>query len=219
MQSIISRNRPFIIPHPGTNRGKIVVNSRELFQLERRLSGDITRLLAEAQSGNKKAESEAMALVYSELRKLARGRLRREPPGNSVQTTALVNEAYLRLSKGGKAVWKDRNHFFCVASRLMRRILIDLARNRRAVKRGGEWQREPADEARLGQDVPLDRVLAVDQALSRLALLDQRQSQIVEMRFFGGLTEEEIAEALGISSRTVKREWSIAKAWLYSELM
>jgi RNA polymerase sigma factor (TIGR02999 family) len=144
--------------------------------------------------------------------------MRGERDAHTLQTTALVNEAFLRLLGGPPVVWESRTHFFAVASTAMRRILVDYARNRDADKRGGEWQRVDLEEpAVVGRD-DLAQVIAIDQALTRLASFDPRQARIVELRFFVGLTEEEIAEQLQLSPRTVKRDWRVARAWLQAEL-
>ena len=159
-----------------------------------------------------------MAVVYRELHQIARRLMRAEAANHTLQATALVHEAYLRLA-GSKAVaFKDRVHFFAVAATVMRRILVDYARAKRADKRGG-CERAPVDL--LGPSVNIDepeRVLAIDVALNRLSQLDERQARVVELRFFAGMTIDETAEALGISARTVKREWQLARAWLYGEL-
>jgi RNA polymerase sigma factor (TIGR02999 family) len=158
-----------------------------------------------------------MPLIYDELRRLARARLRSERRGHLLQTTALVNEAYLKLVDQRQVQWQNRSHFFAIAAQLMRRILVDHARRQAAVKRGGG-----ADPVTLSDlpEWPASRidVLAIDAALRRLAEFDPRQSRIVELRVFGGLTAEETAEVLEISPRTVRREWTLAKAWLYRQI-
>lgn len=174
-------------------------------------------MLTQVNKGDHDAEVRLMSLVYDELRRLASHYMRREKPGNSLQATALVHEAYLRLVDQ-RADWKNRAHFFGVAAQMMRRILVDRARARIAVKRGGMCVKISLDEAIVFSDNPSEELLALDEALKRLEKWDPRQSRIVELIFFGGLTEEETAEAVGASSRTVKRDWSVAKAWLYKEL-
>jgi len=159
-----------------------------------------------------------MPLVYAELRRLASGYLRRENPAHTLQTTALVHEAYLRLVDQTRTDWKDRAHFMGVAAQLMRRVLVDHARTRLAAKRGGGALRVGLDENVAGGGERLADLLALDGALVRLAAMDPEQSRIVEMRYFSGLSIEETAEAMGVSPRTVKREWRSARAWLYSEL-
>jgi RNA polymerase sigma factor (TIGR02999 family) len=159
-----------------------------------------------------------MPLVYDELRHLARDYLRRERAGHTLQPTGLVHEAYLRLVDQTSATWQNRAHFFSVAARVMRRVLVDYAREHRAQKRGGHLEKVEFDEALAPSiDKSLDLV-ALDEALQELTALDPRQSQIVELRFFGGMTVEEIAELLDVSPRTVKREWRLAKAWLRREV-
>jgi RNA polymerase sigma factor (TIGR02999 family) len=178
----------------------------------------VTRLLRRWSEGDQQALDELMPLVYDELRQVARQRLRHEHPGHTLQPTALVHEAYLKLVDQRRTRWQNRAHFFAVAAQLIRRILVDHARRHAASKRGGgagaltlEATLEPAVERELS-------VVALDDTLSRLAALDPRQARLVELRFFGGLDVEETAEVLGISSATVKREWRTAKAWLHREL-
>ena len=180
--------------------------------------GEITRLLAEIKSGNRDAESRLIPLVYSELRRLASHYMRRENPGHTLQATALVHEAYLRLTQQKEVNWQNRAHFYGVAASLMRRILIDHARERLAKKRGGSSEKVSLDEALVVSPYPSAQLLAVEEALQRLCLRDPRQGRIVELRFYGGLTEEEAAEVLAVSVRTVKRDWKVAKAWLYQEI-
>ena len=168
--------------------------------------------------GNREDEAELMSAVYRELRRLAAYYLRQERAGHTLQPTALVHEAYLHLAAQKGADWQNRAHFFSAAAQAMRRILVDYARERRAQKRGGDRQRVPPDEAFTFAEERSEDLLALDGALEKLAGLDPRQSRIVELRFFGGLTEAEIAEVLGVSEKTVKRDWSVAKAWLYAEM-
>jgi RNA polymerase sigma factor (TIGR02999 family) len=181
-------------------------------------STQVTQLLLDWSDGNQQALDQLMPLVYDELRRLARSYMRRERSDNTLQPTALVNEAYLRLVDQRNVRWQNRAHFFGIAAQLMRRILVDRARSRQAIKRGGEGEKVPLDEALVASSQPDDEVLALDDAMARLAELDPQQSRIVELRFFGGLTVEETAEVLKISPATVKREWSLAKAWLYREI-
>jgi RNA polymerase sigma factor (TIGR02999 family) len=178
----------------------------------------VTRLLCELKNGNRAAEEALIPLVYGELRRLAAYYLRGEKPGHTLQATALVHEAYLRLTTMDQVTWKDRCHFFALSAQVMRRILVDHARARTARKRGGSREDVPLDDVIILKAGPGDELVAVDAALEKLARMDARQCKIVEMRFFGGLTEEEIGIVLGVSARTVKREWRIAKAWLYREL-
>ena len=179
--------------------------------------GDISRLLRAWSDGDQEALKSLIPIVYSELHGLARRYLRRERAGHSLQSSALVNEAYLRLVDYKRMQWQDRSHFFAVASQVMRRILVDHAR-RHNLKRGGNVQRVSLDEAAVvGGDQGVDLV-ALDRALDALERIDPRKMRIVEMRFFGGLSVEETAEALRLSTITIKREWRSAKAWLYREL-
>lgn len=179
---------------------------------------EVTRLLQDWRSGDDEALNKLMPLVYDELRRIAAAYLRRERQGHTLQTAALVNEAYLRLVDQTHADWKNRAQFFGVAAQLMRRILVDHARQHKAAKRGSGETRLELDEAinvAGKQDVD---VIALDDALRELARFDPRQSRIVEMRYFGGLEIDETAEALNISPATVKREWNSAKAWLFNQL-
>jgi RNA polymerase sigma-70 factor, ECF subfamily len=179
--------------------------------------GEVTRLLKEFRGGNKEAMPKLLILIYPELRRIADRCMRGERPDHTLQATALVNEAYLRLV-GQPCEWKDRVHFLAVATQVMRQVLVDYARRHRAQKRGGGFRRIEVECIPDSIEDASERVLALDEALLRLQEWDPRRSQIVELRFFGGLTEEEIAEVIGVSPRTVKRDWSLAKAWLYSEI-
>lgn len=177
-------------------------------------SRSVTQILADLDAGDRAAVDELVPLVYDELRKLAAQRLRRQRPHHTLQATALVNEAYMKLVEQRDVRWQNRAHFFGVAAVLMRRILKDYARSREADKREGQWQRVPLDDVlRLAGEQGLD-LLALDSALTALATLDERQSRIVELRFFGGLSVEEAAEVLDVSPTTIKREWQTAKAFL-----
>lgn len=179
---------------------------------------EITQLLLAWRKGDPGALDELMPLVHRELRRIARNFMRRQNPGHTLQTTALVNEAFLRLVDSDRVNWQDRNHFFAISSQLMRRILVDFARKKKSLKRGGDHIMVTLDER---ADVPVEKandLLALDEALTRLGKLSPRQSQIVEMRYFAGLTEEQVAEAMGVSARTVRRDWNLARAWLYREL-
>ncbi|MBA2431963.1 MAG: sigma-70 family RNA polymerase sigma factor [Chthoniobacterales bacterium] len=173
-----------------------------------------TRFLIDWSKGDRAAAASLMPLVYDELRLLARGYLQRERPDHTLQATGLVHEAYLRLIDQRTTTWRNRAHFFGVAAQLMRRILVDHARRHRMEKRGGSWDKVEFNEA-LAPSVSrsLD-VVALDDALQDLVKLNPQHSQIVELRFFGGLTTEEVAEVLDVSPRTVQREWRMAKAWL-----
>lgn len=178
----------------------------------------ITALLAGLKQGNKQAEAELLPLVYKELHRLARRYMQGERPGHTLQTSALVNEAYLRLVGEHDIDWKNRAHFFGVSAQIMRRILVDHARRRDAQKRGGPAQKISLENAFVYSEEQSWQVVAVHDALKKLAEWDERQAQIVEFRFFGGLGVEETAEVLSISPTTVKREFQHAKAWLYGEL-
>jgi RNA polymerase sigma-70 factor (ECF subfamily) len=181
-------------------------------------SPDVTQILQEVSGGDKDAPARLMPLVYDELRRLANHYLRQERSDHTLQPTALVHEAYLKLIDQSRVDWQNRAHFFGVAAQSMRRILVDHARSHRASKRGGVQQKLTLDEA-VDYSQPRDiDLLALDDALNLLAKLDERQSRVVELRFFGGLTIEETAEALGVSPATVKVDWSMAKAWLRREI-
>lgn len=181
-------------------------------------AGDVTQLLADLQNGRPAVASQLTPLVYNELRRLARHQMRHERPDHTLQATALVHEAYLRLVNLPERTWQNRTHFIAIAAQVLRRILIDHARARRTAKREGALHRVPLEEPLLLTDEQSDELVALDEALERLAQFDARQSRVVELRFFGGLTVEETAEALGISSKTVKRDWSVARAWLHREV-
>ncbi len=180
---------------------------------------EITVLLRRLRQGDEVAAEELWRLVYEELRRIARAYMRKEAPGRTLQTTALVHEAWLRLTDQTQVDWQDRTHFYRVAAQMMRRVLVDHARARLADKRGAgatkvslEWvEIEPTPQK-------LEEVLAVDEVLSRLSEFDQQQARIAEMRYFAGMTVDETATALGLSSRTVDREWALASAWLRAEL-
>ncbi len=179
---------------------------------------DVTRLLHAWAAGDEAALQQLMPLVYDELHRLARRYMAREQPGQTLQTTALVHEVYLRLVDVKNVNWQDRAHFYALCARLMRRILIDFARSRTYQKRGGGAAHVELDEAATVSAVVGDELLAVDHALEQLAALDSRKGQVVELRFFGGLTIEETALALRVSPETVMRDWRLAKAWLTREL-
>ena len=177
----------------------------------------VTDLLLAWGQGDDSALDRLIPLVRVELHRLARRHMRREHTGHTLQTTALVNEAYLRLVDLGRVRWQDRAHFFAMSARLMRRILVDHARSRQFVKRGGGARRIPFAEALVSVERNVDFV-ELDEALRRLADLDPRKGQVVEMRFFAGLSVEETATALGVSPVTVMRDWRVARAWLFKEL-
>lgn len=181
-------------------------------------SQEITRLLVAWGEGDKHALDRLMPFVYEELKRLARSYMRNQRKGHTLQTTALVNEAYLRLVNSDGVKWQDRSHFYAISANVMRRILVDFARARQSRKRGGDQLRVTFDEGLQRGDGRGTDLLALDEALGRLSGLDERQSKVVELKYFGGLTEDEAAHVLGISARTVRREWSVARAWLYREL-
>ena len=178
---------------------------------------EITRLLQAWAQGENVVLEELLPLVYAELHCLAAHYMGREAPGHTLQATALVNEAYLRLLHARDIRWKDRAHFFAVSAQIMRRILVDLARSKRSRKHGGEPHLILDEVAIVSFDRSAD-FLALDEALERLAALSVRQSQVVELRYFGGLSETEVAEVLKVSERTVRHDWSLARVWLYREL-
>jgi RNA polymerase sigma-70 factor (ECF subfamily) len=178
-----------------------------------RAPSDVSRLLIDWGNGDQAALDELIPLVYAELRRLAGRYMRRESEGHTLQTSALINEAYLRLVDQKNVRWQNRAHFFGVAAQVMRRILVDHARSRSRAKRGGGMERVSLVE-HVAASNQLEEVIALDVALTKLAEMDPRKSQIVEMKFFGGLTTEEVAEVLRVTSRTVDREWRKAKAWL-----
>lgn len=182
-------------------------------------SDGVTRLLVEWQNGNQKALDSLIPLVYQELRAIAGRYLSRESPGHTLQSTALVHEAYFRLIGQRRVRWQNRAHFFGIAAQMMRRILIDHARRQSRDKRGGPAPKLSLDEAMATAEVETDvDLLALDEALTSLARIDPRGARIIELRFFSGLTLEETAEVVGISAGTVKRDWSAARAWLYREM-
>ena len=181
-------------------------------------TGDVTRLLQAWSGGDAEALPRLMPLVYAELRRLAGAYLRREAPGHTLQPTELVHEAYLRLIDQTRTQWQNRSQFFGIAAQAMRRILVDHAREKQAQKRGGGAAKVSLDDTvELGIGPDLDLV-ALDQALTALARIDPQKSRVVELRFFGGLSVDEVAEIVNVSPRTVAREWRAAKAWLYGEL-
>jgi RNA polymerase sigma-70 factor, ECF subfamily len=181
-------------------------------------AADITRLLRAWGSGDPAALEELIPLVYRELRHLARRRMRAENPGGTLQTTALVNEAFLRLVGVANMAWQDRVHFFAVSAKIMRRILVDAARSRVSARRGG-----PAPRLNLDEDLDASprrsrELIALDDSLNALAQMDPRKARVIELRFFGGLSVEETAEVLKISPQSVMRDWKLAKAWLNREM-
>jgi len=178
-------------------------------------SNEVTQLLEDWSSGKREALDKLTPLVYEELRRLAHRYMNREQPGNTLQTTALVNEAYLRLVKRKNVRWQNRAHFFAVAAQVMRHILIDHAREHHYAKRGGDARKISLGQVALMSPERAKELVALDEALEALARIDPRKSRIVELRYFGGMTIEEVAEVLKIAPVTVQREWRAAKAWLY----
>lgn len=176
---------------------------------------DLTQLLLDWSKGNRDALDKLAPLVYQELRSLARRYLRRENAGHTLQATALVHEAYLRLIDQSRVKWQNREHFFAVSAQMMRRVLVDHARKQHYAKRGGGAVKLALDEVALFSSERAAEVVALDEALEKLAQLDARRCRVVELRFFGGLNNEEIASVLGISANTVMRDWNLARAWLY----
>ncbi len=181
-------------------------------------SEKVTQLLHQVAGGNRAAVDELTPLVYQELKRIAGGQLKGERPGHTLQATALVHEAYLKLIDQREVSWQGRAHFFGVAAQLMRRILLDYAKSRGRLKRGGDVHKTSLDEALVVAEDRASDLVMIDEALTRMEQLDPRQAKVVEMRFFGGLSVEETAEAMGISAPTVKREWAMARAWLHREL-
>jgi RNA polymerase sigma factor (TIGR02999 family) len=181
-------------------------------------SAEVTGLLLAWRAGDASALERLIPLVHAELRRIAHRFMRKERAGHSLQTSALINEAYLRLIDAHNVDWQNRAHFFAISASLMRRILVDFARARQNLKRGGPAQQVSLDEALVVTQARGADLVALDDALTALSQLDPRQSKVVELRFFGGLTEEETAEVLGVTSRTVRTDWSMAKVWLLREL-
>lgn len=182
------------------------------------LPEEVTGLLQAWSDGDQLALEKLMPLVYAELHRLAKRYMRREHAGHSLQTSALVNEAYLRLVDAHGLRWQNRAHFFAVSAQIMRRILVDFARARQNLKRGGGARQVTLDEGLVVSPESGADLLALDEALEKLAVLNLRQSRVVVLRYFGGLNEEEVAESLNVSTRTVRHDWSLARVWLYREL-
>ena len=180
-------------------------------------NGEVTQLLRAMADGDEKAAADLLPLVYAELHRLARGYMRRERPDHTLQATALINEAYLRLARE-EADWNSREHFIGVAANVMRRVLVDYARAHKAEQRGGGLKRvEMQDDLAISPD-RLDEIASLDDTLKRLEIKNARQARIVELRYFGGLSVEEIASLLKMSPRSVKRDWALARVWLFREL-
>jgi RNA polymerase sigma factor (TIGR02999 family) len=185
---------------------------------EHQIQGEINQLFSAWSESRKQSIPELFELIYKELRQIAQSYMRRERPNHTLQTTALVNEAYLRMFQGQPFRWENRKHVFCLMAQAMRRVLVDHARSHYAHKRGGEQQRLSLDQTLLISEEKSPELFALDEALERLAKLHARQENVVELRFFGGLTVEETAAVLGVSPETVKLDWRFAKAWLQREL-
>jgi RNA polymerase sigma-70 factor, ECF subfamily len=177
---------------------------------------ELTQLLIDWSTGSKDALDKLMPLVYDELRSLARRYLSHESSGHTLQTTALVNEAYLRLIDQSRVQWQNRAHFFAIAAQMMRRILVDHARKQHYAKRGGGAVKLSLDDVALLSNEKAAELVALDEALEKFSELDARRSRVVELRFFGGLNNEEVAAVLGVSANTVMRDWNLARAWLYN---
>lgn len=186
--------------------------------MESATSGTVTRLLRTAASGDRKAAAELLPVVYDELRKLAKSKLDRTPPGQTLQATALVHEAYLKLVGASDPGWDNRGHFFAAAARAMRNILVDHARGKASLKRGGDHHRVEADWIDLPVEAQSPNLIELDEALARLEREDERKAKIVELRYFAGLSRDETAAALGITTRTVDRDWRYIIARLHKEL-
>jgi RNA polymerase sigma factor (TIGR02999 family) len=182
------------------------------------LMSEFTRILDRVQQGNEKAADELLPLVYEELRKLAAHKMAGEAPGQTLQPTALVHEAWLRLTGAERRTWDSRGHFFAAAAEAMRRILIECARAKSRLRRGGGGERVPLEHVTIASDDPPETVLAINEALETLAARDPFKAEVVKMRYFVGLSQDEIAQALGVSVPTIRRHWAIARAWLYAEL-
>ena len=202
---------PFTIPTWAAHSGRTGAHAASR-------QSSVTDLLLRARTGDSSALAHVFPLIYEELRTIAERQLWNERDGHTLSPTALVHEAYMRLIDYDRVEWTGRVHFLRVAATAMRRVLVDHARGQRSLKRGGSLRRVSIDVIQLGVDEQVDLLIAVDSALEKLKLRDERQAQVVECRFFGGMTEEETAEALGIGLRTVKRDWAKAKSWLGREI-
>ncbi len=180
---------------------------------------EVTRILSEIEQGDPHAAEQLLPLVYDELRKLAAQKLAQEKPGQTLQATALVHEAYLRLLGGDRDKrWDSRGHFFAAAAEAMRRILLNRARDKKRLKRGGEHRRVDLDQIEIAPDTDDEQLIAIDEALAQLAVEDPGAAQLVNLRFFAGLTLKEAADSLGLALRTAERQWAYARAWLYARL-
>ena len=181
-------------------------------------TSDITHVLQAIQRGDGQASEELLPLVYGELRRLAAARMAQEAPGQTLQATALVHEAWLRLVDTGDRTWENRAHFFAAAAEAMRRILIENVRRKSRLKRGGGQLRVDIDELNLATTAPDDKILLMDEALERLEAEDPEKARIVILKFFGGLTNQDVAKSLGVTERTVERHWTYAKTWLFQNI-
>ena len=179
---------------------------------------DVTQLLHQIESGDPKAADELLPLVYAELRRLASAKMAREKPGQTLQATALVHEAWIRLSGSREQRWENRRHFFAAAAESMRRILVERARRRQRIRHGGDLERADIDEVEIASAPREDQLVAMDEALEKLEAEDPEKAQVVKLRYFVGMTNQETAESLGLSVATVERYWSFAKAWLFKEI-
>ncbi|MBI3417512.1 MAG: sigma-70 family RNA polymerase sigma factor [Verrucomicrobia bacterium] len=179
---------------------------------------DVTRILDRVQQGESKAADELLPLVYQELRKLAAMKMAQEKPGQTLQATALVHEAWLRLARSDQRQWRGRSHFFGAAAEAMRRILVECARRKHRLKRGGEMERVELDQVELPLPMPDDELLALDEALERLVAFNPRAAELVKLCFFVGLTQEQAAHELNVSLSTAERLWAFARAWLFQEM-
>lgn len=181
-------------------------------------TGPVTQMLRQAGAGDPRAAADLLPLVYAELRKLAQARMAKTPPGNTLQPTALVHEAYMRMIGSDDPSWNSRGHFFAAAAQAMRQILVEQVRRKSSLKRGGEYHRVDVDADELSIAMPSEDILALDEALKKLEVDDPRKAKLVNLRFFAGLTMDEAAEALGISVPTAERDWRFVKALLHTQL-
>ena len=181
-------------------------------------SSNVTQMLHDWSHGDREVLDKLVPVVFEELRRQAARYLKRERPGHTLQTTALIHEAYIRLIDQKNVHWQNRAHFYAISAKLMRRILVDHARSRQAAKRGGSDIKLPLEEAMNASEGREVDLVALDEALERLAAIDPQQSRVVELKFFSGMSVEETAEVLGVSTRTVKRDWNVAKAWLRRQI-
>lgn len=182
------------------------------------VASEVTQVLQAIRRGDGQASAELLPLVYGELRRLAAARMANEQPGQTLQATAMVHEAWLRLVADGERTWQNRAHFFGAAAEAMRRILIENARRKARLKHGGGQRRLDIDELELAATTPDEKILLMDEALEKLALQDAEKARIVVLKFYGGLTNQEVAENLDVNERTVERHWAFAKAWLFEKI-